>query len=654
MIVNGVNHMLELKYKDYMNKVHGGWIGKCIGGAIGAMQENNKSLMEYSIENVFPEAIPPNDDLDLQILWLQEILEKKGSIFTSDDIAEVFAKYNLEIVNEYAVAIKNIELGIMPPMSGLFNNTYFKNSMGCPIRSEIWGFICPGNPEAAVRFAHMDGMIDHDAESINGEKFFATLEANAFFEDDIIKLLKTGLSYIPENTVLACSIDFILEQYRKDIPWKSTREKLIKRFGSVDASYSVVNIGITILALLYGQGDFSSTLMIAVNSGYDTDCTAATAGAILGLIIGADNIPDFWKQKIGLEFIIGTVSIKRYSNMIYDLAKDTCTAGLCLIRDGHTSVNILDVPEDVKLSLPLPVSIPEVEINIEYHGKPTIGYGEKSKVTAILKNNSKFKIAGTVTVEAPEYLTVSIDKMEVEIEPQSEAGILLEFEVKTGTKALPQKNIIKAVFTSENKKITDKVFGLSGASRMKLIGPFFDNYDTKIYKYDPFNGKRQQNSDGTMDLFAMFNGFANIDKAYIDESFVNVEQVDGEYVNFHEDKLEIDEKVSYKGPCCIYLVYDFICPEDMDNSYLHIGNNDSYKIWFNGKKVIEDKRQTMWMPLNSTTLIKINSGINRMIMKVVRSGGSFEFSCIIGNHEHRDRFVVNLSSLIEEASIRLF
>jgi len=59
------------------------------------------------------------------------------------------------------------------------------------------------------------------------------------------------------------------------------------------------NIGILVLALLYGKGDFSETLCIAVNCGEDTDCTAATAGSLLGIIHGTRGIPDKWIAPIG-------------------------------------------------------------------------------------------------------------------------------------------------------------------------------------------------------------------------------------------------------------------------------------------------------------------------------------------------------------------
>ena len=41
-------------------------------------------------------------------------------------------------------------------------------------------------------------------------------------------------------------------------------------------------------ALLYGQGDLEKTITIAVSAGFDTDCNAATAGSLVGLLRGAN------------------------------------------------------------------------------------------------------------------------------------------------------------------------------------------------------------------------------------------------------------------------------------------------------------------------------------------------------------------------------
>lgn len=44
----------------------------------------------------------PNDDLDLQVLWL-EVLEKKGANFTSEDLADIFAEKCPYSPGEYAI-----------------------------------------------------------------------------------------------------------------------------------------------------------------------------------------------------------------------------------------------------------------------------------------------------------------------------------------------------------------------------------------------------------------------------------------------------------------------------------------------------------------------------------------------------------------------
>jgi len=60
---------MYLDYDVYLDKVLGGWIGKSAGGAIGARFEGTKAYIEIAPEEMFPETMPPNDDLDLQVLW---------------------------------------------------------------------------------------------------------------------------------------------------------------------------------------------------------------------------------------------------------------------------------------------------------------------------------------------------------------------------------------------------------------------------------------------------------------------------------------------------------------------------------------------------------------------------------------------------------
>lgn len=55
---------------------------------------------------------------------------------------------------------------------------------------------------------------------------------------------------------------------------------------------AVTNSAYILIGLLYGEGDFSKTLDIATRCGQDSDCNPASAGGILGAMLGYDNIPE--------------------------------------------------------------------------------------------------------------------------------------------------------------------------------------------------------------------------------------------------------------------------------------------------------------------------------------------------------------------------
>ena len=91
----------------------------------------------------------PNDDLDLQVLWLDAV-KQYGEDFTSYDLQKVFCENCDYSPGEYAIMRKNYEKGIYPPESGRFCNDFYIQGMGCPIRSEIWACLYPAQPAKAA------------------------------------------------------------------------------------------------------------------------------------------------------------------------------------------------------------------------------------------------------------------------------------------------------------------------------------------------------------------------------------------------------------------------------------------------------------------------------------------------------------------------
>lgn len=61
---------IKLNKANYIDKVHACWIGKNIGGTMGAPFEGNTDIQDISGFTT-PKGEPlPNDDLDLQLIWL--------------------------------------------------------------------------------------------------------------------------------------------------------------------------------------------------------------------------------------------------------------------------------------------------------------------------------------------------------------------------------------------------------------------------------------------------------------------------------------------------------------------------------------------------------------------------------------------------------
>lgn len=629
--------MKQIDFSTYYDKVLGGWLGKCIGGACGALSENNKDILHYTIDNVFPKVIPPNDDLDLQVLWLQEGLEKYGVGIGRKELGQLFAKYNICLANEYAVAIRNITLGILPPTSGLFDNSYFLNSMGCPIRSEIWALVAPGSFETVKHYVRMDGSIDHGEESIYGEIFNAVMESAAFFEADREELVETALGQIPSDCLQHQSIQFALNSYQNKTNWTDARNALVQRFGSMDASYSVVNLGLTILAFLYGEGDYAKTLLYAVNGGYDTDCTAATALSVLGIMLGGKGIPSFWKEKIGNELLVGTVDIQCRYPTIEAFTKATCEAGLSFEKAGLWETKLLHVPEEFIPSLPEPESDP-VDVEVEYVTGPTIGIGEKTDVKIRLQNNSEKEIKGHIEISGPKALQLSLTGADLTLNPEENEELLLSIKAPNGLKALSRENQFTVTFAGQSLS-----FGLFGASRMKLFGPYWDNYDTTLYQQDPYQERTQRFPNGDGDIHAMFNGFVNIDREYIPEDFSQLPN-GGQWVNIHGSEFDLERYISYRGPACVYLIHEFQLEHAVPNGQFHFGCNAPAKVWINGQLVLVNHQHFAWTIFNCTIPAQLKEGKNQIVYKLTRTD-RFQFSAICRDIDNRSRFLCNITSV---------
>ena len=117
------------------------------------------------------------------------------------------------------------------------------------------------------------------------------------------------------------------------------------------------NIGMLLIGLLYGEGDFAKTICIAVNCGEDTDCTAATAGSIFGIIHGAKAIPEKWIKPIGRKIKTACLNLGELGYFGNQLPADvdvlterTLTVARRVELEHHTGIALSDGVTDLKKS----------------------------------------------------------------------------------------------------------------------------------------------------------------------------------------------------------------------------------------------------------------------------------------------------------------
>jgi len=294
---------IQLSRSDYYDKMFACWLGKNIGGTLGAPFEGRKQVNNLTFFTPVPSGPAANDDLDFQIVWLK-MLEDKKTEPTLSDFAEYWHKYLLAYPwNEYGFCQRNLERGLMPPISGCFEN-YFVDEMGSPIRSEIWACIAPGDPQLAAALAWTDSALDHaGGEGTYGEMFWAAVESAAFVEKDPETLIRIGLAMIP----VPCAISRVIREAvwcsENGVPWADARERIATIYGHHQPCNAIPNHGFIILGWLYGT-EFGDKLCKAVNCGFDTDCTGATLGSLLGIIGGTPGIPDAWRKPVGEDIVL--------------------------------------------------------------------------------------------------------------------------------------------------------------------------------------------------------------------------------------------------------------------------------------------------------------------------------------------------------------
>ena len=313
-----MNYKLD---KTYEEKVYAGVLGKIIGVFLGRPFEN------WSYERIMRELGPINyyvndkldfplpvsdDDITGTFTFLRAFKDfnyKKD--LTAKDIGQTWLNNLIEDKtilwwggrghSAEDTAYQNLKQGIDAPLSGSIemNGKVIAEQIGAQIFIDGWALVSPGDPEKAAHYAKLAASVSHDGEAIYGAQVVAAIEAMAFVENDISKLINESKKIIPKDSTIYKLISDLQDWRTSNLGWEQAREKIVENYGYdkfLGNCHMVPNHALIIMSLLYGDNDFQKTMMIVNTAGWDTDCNSGNVGCILGIKNGLKGLrsgPDY-------------------------------------------------------------------------------------------------------------------------------------------------------------------------------------------------------------------------------------------------------------------------------------------------------------------------------------------------------------------------
>lgn len=460
---------MKLNRQDYLDKMRACWIGKNIGGTMGGPYEWTREFLDikgFSTEKGEP---LPNDDLDLQLVWLRAVEERGIEKVNAQLLGEYWLNFVVGEWNEYGIAKANMRMGLLPPYSGEYNNEIWRNSNGAWIRTELWACLFPGLPEVAIRYAYNDACVDHGmGEGTYAAIFVAALESAAFYENDIRKLIDLGLSYIPEDCRLAKSVRLAIELYEKKNTLREARDKIIESNSDLGWFQAPSNVAFVVLGLLYGEGDYKKSMICAINCGDDTDCTGATIGSIMGIMYGMAGTPADWAEYIGDKIVsVATNSAypawaKSIDNLIDRVYKlvPSCMMSLGIFMEYTDGETELEKPSPYFISNKR-FSLPSTGLSMDYDLIFAQGRVEMSACEVNPGDEIELKFTFHDTNDHPHQIEIELDLPETWTADKKYAKLFVrrpfeKMEATTTVKVtagekVDLKNIIKARISAQSR-----------------------------------------------------------------------------------------------------------------------------------------------------------------------------------------------------------
>jgi len=318
--VQAARKFRRLAVKEYVDKMKVGWIGQIIGVSWGAPAEGRyRRIMPEKNMPPFKESLINNafgqDDLYVEMTFLRTLdLYRMDVSIRQAGIDFANSRYPLWVAND--AGRRNLRSGIAPPDSSHPKFHDCAGAINYQIEADYAGLIAPGMPNVVIALGETFGRLMNYGDGLYGGQFVGGMYAEAFFEDDPVKIVNAGLKCIPRQSQYAECIRDVLKWYKQNPDdWEKTWQLINEKYHLNTAyrhfscrgpkgSFNIdakINDAYIVMGMLYGEDDMDKTIIISTRCGQDSDCNPANSGGILATTIGYEKLPDKFKSALNPE-----------------------------------------------------------------------------------------------------------------------------------------------------------------------------------------------------------------------------------------------------------------------------------------------------------------------------------------------------------------
>ena len=265
-----------------------------------------------------------DDDITYLVLALM-MMETYGLDLSTDDVARTWINMlpvGATFTAERDSYMKLIEKSNMAYQFGgprsfdldEINDGEYNDWIGAQIRIDMYGWLLPGKPKLAADLARRDAMLSHRADAVEASAYIAALCALIPVSSSREEAVDAALDLIDKNSLAYEAV----EVGKKFV--NQSASNLHDHYGDMSPVHSLNNLAVVIWAFLSFQDSFDEAIGETICCGWDTDCTGATVGGLIGLDKGSipESWTDPWQGRVNTA-IAGVGELK-----LEDLVERTC------------------------------------------------------------------------------------------------------------------------------------------------------------------------------------------------------------------------------------------------------------------------------------------------------------------------------------------